>query len=426
MEKVREFKSYYFNLVGNNTSKRVSANLTINKDDIYKIFENKGEFDINGFNLDVNVFDESDSNKSQSWCRSFSNYDNRKVDMSGKLICKGDKINIEVSLNTDKVDDLNNETLKSNSVGLFDKRITFNYDPKNLDEFGLSGSLTLTQGDITAIKNLKSIIPHHGIDVCSPNLGRLDLNKIYSDGTYSRVYHPIKYSIRVTNDHRLSLSLSIKDSLNAESDYEIILDTDVDDLDKMEIMKLGMKVVDYSTGYVAVGAYDDANEDGKYGEPNCDYAIIEVEKYLIDALKDIKKVSDKVHSHVNSDFNPTNVSSIEFSLNRCSICFFGDNPDLDNKTELYEYVSYRGWGKVCNVDNVEGNYDSERDFNDGTIDGYRKDHIKLTEETYEWPSAIYYPQNSSIVFKYNPDNCCDYRTVGVDIDYLIDFMTNHK
>jgi hypothetical protein len=57
-----------------------------------------------------------------------------------------------------------------------------------------------------------------------------------------------------------------------------------------------IKVVDYKTNYIAIGAYDDNDEDEeiKYGEPRCEYAIIRADDNLLKALNDIKNYDLKL------------------------------------------------------------------------------------------------------------------------------------
>ena len=68
-----------------------------------------------------------------------------------------------------------------------------------------------------------------------------------------------------------------------------------------------MKIADHFTGKLAICAYDEANEDGVWGEAGCDYAVFQADKYLLKALKEIKEVHSKLSGHFSCDFNKTNV-----------------------------------------------------------------------------------------------------------------------
>lgn len=187
-----------------------------------------------------------------------------------------------------------------------------------------------------------------------------------------------------------------------------------------------IKVVDYKTKYIAIGAYDDEIEDGeeKSGELNCEYAIIKADDSLLEALNEIKDESnwEQIVRH-SYDSSLIKLISTEFLLFDCSISFFGDNPNLEDKTKLHKSVfPTKNRGKIINLENVEGNFDEGIVHLCGTLGKYKKHHIRLASGEYYNLNALYCPQYSSIVFRCCPDNYTDYRTFPVNIDNLIDFI----
>jgi|GEM_PF-3780505 hypothetical protein len=193
-----------------------------------------------------------------------------------------------------------------------------------------------------------------------------------------------------------------------------------------QIKQCEIKVVDYKTEYIAIGAYDDNIEVGeeKSGELNCEYAIIKVDDNLIEALNEIKDESNWgwVDRHMYTH-SLARLISTEFLLFNCSISFFGDNPDLENRTELYKsFFPINNCEKIVNLDNLEGNFDDKIRHLCGTSAKYEKSHVKL-ESGECIPSAFYHPLYSLISFRYGPDSHTDYRTFPMHIDSLIDFIT---
>lgn len=85
-----------------------------------------------------------------------------------------------------------------------------------------------------------------------------------------------------------------------------------------------IKVVDYKTNYIAIGAYDDSDEDEeiKCGEPRCEYAIIKADDNLLEALNDIKKYDLKLIAGNLCDSSLIKLIDTEFLLFDCSISFF--------------------------------------------------------------------------------------------------------
>ena len=112
----------------------------------------------------------------------------------------------------------------------------------------------------------------------------------------------------------------------------------------------------------------------------------------------------------------------EFSIFDCYISFFGDNPNLKDRTELYKSTIHpKNHGKIFNLENVEGSSDYELYPNpDGTPNKYEKSHIRLGIGY--TPSVLYCPLYSEIVFRCLKDEYNDYRTFPVNIDNLIDFI----
>ena len=186
-----------------------------------------------------------------------------------------------------------------------------------------------------------------------------------------------------------------------------------------------IKVVDYKTKYIAIGAYDDdvEDDDKKSGELNCEYAIIKADDNLLGALKEIKDESN--WSCVRGNFRDSSLVRLiytEFLLFDCSVSFFGDNPDLENRTEIYKSVSQiNNRGKIVSLENVEGNFDEEVGHLCGKLEKYDKCHVRL-ESSVHISKALYNPLYSLISFRHNPDSHTDYRTFPVNIDNLIDFI----
>lgn len=186
-----------------------------------------------------------------------------------------------------------------------------------------------------------------------------------------------------------------------------------------------IKVVDHKTEYIAISAYDDYVEDGKgrSGELNCEYAIIKADDNLLGALKEIKDESN--WGCVRRNFRDSSLVRLvytEFLLFDCSISFFGDNPDLGNRTEIYKSVSpINNRGNMISLENVEGNFDEEIGRLCGKLEKYDKCHVRL-ESSVHISKALYNPLYSLISFRHNPDRYTDYRTFPVNIDNLIDFI----
>lgn len=183
-----------------------------------------------------------------------------------------------------------------------------------------------------------------------------------------------------------------------------------------------MKIVDNFTGKLVIGAYDENNEDGVYGEPGCDYAVFPANEYLLKVLKEIKEVHNKLNGHFGSDFNQTNVKAIEFSFYG-QVDFFGENPDK-SRSEFYDSIlnGGRGFLGFYSVDKVEEDgFDSVRKYRDGEINELTKDQIILTED-YDQSVIVYLPEWDTIYFNFNPDFSIDYRTYGINIDKLIEYL----
>lgn len=185
-----------------------------------------------------------------------------------------------------------------------------------------------------------------------------------------------------------------------------------------------IKVVDYKTNYIAIGAYDDSDEDEeiKCGEPRCEYAIIKADDNLLEALNDIKKYDLKLIAGNLCDSSLIKLIDTEFLLFDCSISFFGDNPFSDTKTELYKSsLHLEERGNIFNLENVDGNFDDEI-VHPNETEKYKKRHVRLDSRG-RGPSALYCPLYSRIVFRCCPDGYyTDYRTFPVNIDKLIDFI----
>lgn len=182
-----------------------------------------------------------------------------------------------------------------------------------------------------------------------------------------------------------------------------------------------MNIVENFTGKLVICAYDENNEDGVYGEPGCDYAVFPANEYLLKVLREIKEVHNKLNGHFGSNFNQTNVKAIEFSFYG-QVDFFGDNPDKCG-SELYDSIlnGRRGASGFYPVDIDEDKFDSIRKYRDGAINEFTKDYIILTED-YDRPVIVYCPEWNLIYFRFNPDFSIDYRTCGIKVDELIEYL----
>lgn len=183
-----------------------------------------------------------------------------------------------------------------------------------------------------------------------------------------------------------------------------------------------MKIVDNFTGKLVIGAYDESNEDGVYGEPGCDYAVFPANEYLLKVLKEIKEIHNKLSGHFGSNFNQTDIKTIEFSFYD-QVDFFGENPDK-GRSEFYDSIlnGNRGFFGFYPVDRIEEDgFDSAMEYRDGVISELTKDHIRQTEDD-DRAGIIYLPEYSTIYFRFNPDFYIDYRSYGIDIDKLIEYL----
>lgn len=183
-----------------------------------------------------------------------------------------------------------------------------------------------------------------------------------------------------------------------------------------------MKIVDHFTGKLVIGAYDENNEDGVYGEPGCDYAVFPANEFLLKVLREIKEVHNKLIGHFGSNFNQTNVKAIEFSFYG-QVDFFGENPDK-GRSEFYDSIlnSQKGFSYFYPVDRVEEDgFDSIREYRDGKINELTKDHVRQTEDG-DRVGVIYFPEWSTFYFRFNPDFSIDYKSYGIDIDKLIEYL----
>ena len=183
-----------------------------------------------------------------------------------------------------------------------------------------------------------------------------------------------------------------------------------------------MKIADHFTGKLAICAYDEANEDGVFGEAGCDYAVFDADEYLLKALKDIKEVHSKLSGHFGCDFNKANIELIEFGFHG-QVDFFGENPDKV-KSEFFKSILSRPLD-FQPVDRVEEDgFDSAMEYRDGVINEYTKDHVRQTEEG-DSCSIVYYPGRSDIYFKFNPDYSTCYRSFEIDLDELIKYLEDN-
>jgi hypothetical protein len=183
-----------------------------------------------------------------------------------------------------------------------------------------------------------------------------------------------------------------------------------------------MKIVDNFTGKLVICAYDESNEDGVYGEPGCDYAVFPANKYLLRVLKEIKEVSNKLGEHFGSNFNQTDIKAIEFSFYD-QVDFFGENPN-NCRSEFYNSIlnGQKGSLGFYPVDRIEeGGFDSAMEYRDGVINEFTKDHIRQTEDG-DRVGIIYLPECSTIYFRFNPYFSIDYKSYGINIDELIEYL----
>jgi hypothetical protein len=183
-----------------------------------------------------------------------------------------------------------------------------------------------------------------------------------------------------------------------------------------------MKIADNFTGKLVIGSYDECNEDGVYGEPGCDYAVFPANEQILKVLREIKEVHNKLNGHFGSNFNQTNVKAIEFSFYG-QVDFFGENPDKGGSKFYNSIVNGRrgvlGFYPVDRVD--EDGFDSIREYRDGVISEFTKDQIRQTED-YDQTVIVYLPEWSTIYFRFNPDSSIDYKSYGINIDELIEYL----
>lgn len=142
-----------------------------------------------------------------------------------------------------------------------------------------------------------------------------------------------------------------------------------------------MKIADHFTGKLAICAYDEANEDGVWGEAGCDYAVFPANKYLLKVLKEIKEAHNKLGGNFGGNFIHTDIKTIEFSFYE-QIDFFGENPD-NGRSEFYDSIlnGRRGMNGFYPVYRIEEDgFDSIREYRDGKINEFSKDKIRQTED----------------------------------------------
>lgn len=183
-----------------------------------------------------------------------------------------------------------------------------------------------------------------------------------------------------------------------------------------------MKIVDNFTGKLVICAYDESNEDGVYGEPGCDYAVFPANEYLLKVLKEIKEAHNKLGGNFSGNFIHTDIKTIEFSFYE-QIDFFGENPDK-GRSEFYDSIlnGRRGMSGFYPVDRIEEDgFDSAMEYRDGVINELTKNHIRQTED-WDRSVIIYSPEYSTLYFRFNPDFSIDYKSYGIRIDELIDYL----
>lgn len=182
-----------------------------------------------------------------------------------------------------------------------------------------------------------------------------------------------------------------------------------------------MKIVDHFTGNLIICAYNELRDDGAFGEPGCSYTIFPANEYLLEAIREIKDVHSKLKGHFGSNFNRANVDSLEFSFDN-QVGFFGKNPDKIG-SELFNSILDRGINCFHSVDGFEEEeFDSIDEYRDGEIGEFNRDHVKLTGDA-DRPVIVYSPGWSTLYFRqFNPDFYIDYRSHGIDIDKLIEYL----
>ena len=183
-----------------------------------------------------------------------------------------------------------------------------------------------------------------------------------------------------------------------------------------------MKIVDYFTGNLIICAHNELNDDdgALFGEPGCSYTIFPANEYLLKAIREIKDIHSKLKGHFGSSFNRANVNSLEFSFDN-QVGFFGKNPNKKG-SELFNSILDRGINCFHSVDGFEEKeFDSIDDYRDGVISD-PKDYVKLTGDA-DRPVIVYSPGWSTLYFRqFNPDFYIDYRSYGIDIDKLIEYL----
>lgn len=187
-----------------------------------------------------------------------------------------------------------------------------------------------------------------------------------------------------------------------------------------------MKVVDYKTGYMAIAAYNNSDIDTMSGEPTCSFALVSIDHYLLESIVSVRNILNRICGLYGSNFLSSNIESVRISLLNCNVNFFGSNPDKINEPDISEILSLkpdRNW--ILYVDGVDNGYDKESDYNDGTIQEYSKDYIKLTDD-FPNPEIILCPSSRDITFVFNPDSYTDYKTIWIKLDYLIDFVNDNS
>jgi hypothetical protein len=176
-----------------------------------------------------------------------------------------------------------------------------------------------------------------------------------------------------------------------------------------------MKVVDYFTGKLVIIAYNESNNyDIGFYSPTCDYMVLTANEYLLKVLREIKNFKIKYNKHLGSNFNSTNINSIEFSFDD-QVDFFGEGYKKKEWSEFYSSIinSKREDINFYQVCIEEDGYEAFID----TICG----RIRQTEDG-DRPVIVYDSELDNIYFKFNPDIRNDYRTNPIKIDELIEYL----
>lgn len=187
-----------------------------------------------------------------------------------------------------------------------------------------------------------------------------------------------------------------------------------------------MKVVDYKTGYMAICAYNNSDMGTTFGEPTCDFALIRTDHYLLESLISVRNVLNRIDGLYGSDFSSSNIKSIKISLLNCDVNFFGVNPYTVNKSSVSEILSSKpGMNGILYIDDIDNSYDTKSDYDDGTINEYSKEYVKLNDDIQN-PEIILYPSSKTITFAFNPDSYTNYNTVRIELDNIIDFVNDNS